>query len=132
MSTKDLKLSVRVIEKIIDGYTRESGVRGLEKNIAKIVRYCAKNIATEIEYNPNISEENIVEILGPAKLIRGKYESNEVARKSGKSLISPTLKSIFLKLFNWFFQPRDRETHLDDGDTIYDSVKRSSQLSYIP
>ena len=79
LSTKDLKLSVRVIEKIIDGYTRESGVRGLEKNIAKIVRYCAKNIATEIEYNPNISEENIVEILGPAKLIRGKYESNEVA-----------------------------------------------------
>ena len=57
LSTKDLKLSVRVIEKIIDGYTRESGVRGLEKNIAKIVRYCAKNIATEIEYNPNISEE---------------------------------------------------------------------------
>jgi len=79
LSTKDLRLSVRVIEKIIDGYTRESGVRGLEKNIAKIVRYCAKNIATEIEYNPNISEENIVEILGPAKLIRGKYESNEVA-----------------------------------------------------
>ena len=79
LSTKDLKLSVRVIEKIIDGYTRESGVRGLEKNIAKIVRFCAKNIATEIEYNPNISEENIVEILGPAKLIRDKYETNEVA-----------------------------------------------------
>ena len=79
LSKKDLKLSVRVIEKIIEGYTRESGVRGLEKNIAKIVRYCAKNIATKIEYNPNISEENIVEILGPAKLIRDKYESNEVA-----------------------------------------------------
>ena len=79
LSAKDLKLSVRIIEKIIEGYTRESGVRGLEKNIAKIVRYCAKNIATEVEYNPNISEENIVEILGPAKLIRDKYESNEVA-----------------------------------------------------
>lgn len=79
LSRKDLKLSVRVIEKIIDGYTRESGVRGLEKNIAKIVRFCAKNIATDIEYNPNISEENIIEILGPVKLIRGKYESNEVA-----------------------------------------------------
>ncbi|MAU31029.1 MAG: endopeptidase La [Flavobacteriaceae bacterium] len=79
LSSKDLKLSVRVIEKIIEGYTRESGVRGLEKNIAKIVRYCAKNIATEIEYNPNISDDNIVEILGPAKLIRNKFESNEVA-----------------------------------------------------
>ena len=36
LSTKDLKLSVRVIEKIIDGYTRESGVRGLEKNLSLI------------------------------------------------------------------------------------------------
>ena len=79
LSAKDLKLSVSIIEKIIEGYTRESGVRGLEKNIAKIVRYCAKNIATKTEYNPNISKENIEEILGPAKLIRNKFESNEVA-----------------------------------------------------
>ena len=79
LSAKDLKLSVSIIEKIIEGYTRESGVRGLEKNIAKIVRYCAKNIATKTEYNPNISKENIEEILGPVKLIRNKFESNEVA-----------------------------------------------------
>ncbi len=79
LSSNDLKLSVRVIEKIIEGYTRESGVRGLEKNIAKIVRYCAKNKATNIEYNPNISDDNILEILGPAKLIRNKFETNEVA-----------------------------------------------------
>ena len=79
LKSKDLKLSVRVMENIIEGYTRESGVRGLEKNIAKIVRYCAKNIATNIEYNPNISTQTLVEILGPAKLVRDKYESNEIA-----------------------------------------------------
>ena len=51
----------------------------MEKNIAKIVRYCAKNIATNLEYNPNISPEVLTEILGPAKLLRDKYESNEIA-----------------------------------------------------
>ena len=79
LKSKDLKLGARVMENIIEGYTRESGVRGLEKNIAKIVRYCAKNIATNIEYNPNISTQTLVEILGPAKLVRDKYESNEIA-----------------------------------------------------
>ncbi len=79
LKSKDLKLGVRIMESIIEGYTRESGVRGLEKNIAKIVRYCAKNIATNIEYNPNISPEVLTEILGPAKLLRDKYESNEIA-----------------------------------------------------
>ena len=79
LRTKDLKLGVRVMENIIEGYTRESGVRGLEKNIAKIVRYCAKNIATDVKYNPNISSNVLTEILGPAKLLRDKYESNEIA-----------------------------------------------------
>ena len=79
LKSKDLKLGVRIMESIIEGYTRESGVRGLEKNIAKIVRYCAKNIATNIEYNPNISPAVLTEILGPAKLLRDKYESNEIA-----------------------------------------------------
>ena len=79
LKSKDLKLGVRVMESIIEGYTRESGVRGLEKNIAKIVRYCAKNIATNVKYNPNISSEVLTEILGPAKLLRDKYESNEIA-----------------------------------------------------
>ena len=77
--SKDLKIGVRTMQKIIDGYTRESGVRGLEKHIAKIVRYCAKNIATEIQYNPNISTDDLIEILGPARLSRDKYENNDIA-----------------------------------------------------
>jgi len=79
ISSKDLKIGVRIMEKIIEGYTRESGVRGLEKNIAKIVRYCAKNIATETSYNPKISDDVLVEILGPPKLLRDKYETNDIA-----------------------------------------------------
>ncbi len=74
-----IKISNNVMEKIIEGYTRESGVRGLEKNIAKIVRNCAKNIATDIKYDPNISLEDMTTILGPSKLLRDQYESNEIA-----------------------------------------------------
>ena len=74
-----IKINNRVMEKLIEGYTRESGVRGLEKNIAKIVRNCAKNIATDVKYDPNINLEDMTTILGPSKLLRDEYESNEIA-----------------------------------------------------
>lgn len=78
LDEKDIKLGVKEIERIIDGYTRESGVRGLEKQIAKVVRYAAKNVAMEEEYNPEISLESLKEILGPSRE-RDKYEDNETA-----------------------------------------------------
>ena len=79
LKKKDLKLSSSVIEKIAEGYTRESGVRGLEKQIAKLVRNCAKNIATEIKYDPSLSIEEMHKILGSPKLERDKYENNDIA-----------------------------------------------------
>ena len=79
LSNNDVKIRPNVIEKIIDGYTKESGVRSLEKNIAKIVRNCAKNIATKEKYDFNIKLEDLKSILGPQKIIRDKYETNGVA-----------------------------------------------------
>jgi ATP-dependent Lon protease len=79
LTTNDLSLSKKVIEKIIEAYTRESGVRGLEKKIAKVVRYAAKSIAMEKEYNSKINIEELVKILGASHLERDKSESNEVA-----------------------------------------------------
>ena len=67
------------LEKIVEGYTRESGVRGLEKQIAKTVRYAAMKIAMEKPYNIKISNEDIIEILGAPRLERDKYENNQVA-----------------------------------------------------
>ncbi|MCF8273358.1 MAG: endopeptidase La [Flavobacteriaceae bacterium] len=74
-----LKIAKPQLEKIVEGYTRESGVRSLEKQIAKMVRYAAKNIAMEEDYNIKISNEDIVEVLGGPKLERDKYENNNVA-----------------------------------------------------
>ncbi len=74
-----LKIGKPQLEKIVEGYTRESGVRGLEKQIAKMVRYAAKNIAMEEKYDIKISNKNIIEVLGSPKLERDKYENNNVA-----------------------------------------------------
>ncbi len=79
LTTKNLKIGKPQLEKIVEGYTRESGVRGLEKQIAKMVRYAAKNIAMEEDYNIKVSNTDIVEVLGHPKLERDKYENNDVA-----------------------------------------------------
>ena len=67
------------MDKIVEGYTRESGVRGLEKQVAKAVRYVAKSIAMEESYKNNPVPEDLVEILGPKKVHRDLYENNHVA-----------------------------------------------------
>tara|TARA_R110002033_G_scaffold34761_1_gene72427 strand:- start:3031 stop:5484 length:2454 start_codon:yes stop_codon:yes gene_type:complete len=79
LDDKALKIAKPQLEKIVEGYTRESGVRGLEKQIAKMVRYAAKNIAMEEKYNIKISNYDVIEILGSPRLERDKYENNDVA-----------------------------------------------------
>ncbi len=79
LSSKDLRIGKRQLEKIVEGYTRESGVRTLEKQIAKMVRYAAKSIAIEEDYEVKVTNAVIEQVLGPARLERDKYENNEVA-----------------------------------------------------
>jgi ATP-dependent Lon protease len=79
MDKDALQIHKPQLEKVIEGYTRESGVRGLEKQIAKIVRHVAMKIVMEEEYNTKATNEMIVEVLGAPKLLRDKYENNEVA-----------------------------------------------------
>ncbi|MCL9808626.1 endopeptidase La [Flavobacterium luminosum] len=79
LTSKQLSIGKKQIEKIVEGYTRESGVRGLEKKIAQVVRHAAKSIALEEEYNVKLTDQDIVTILGAPKLERDKYENNETA-----------------------------------------------------
>ena len=79
LQSKHLKIAKPQMEKIVEGYTRESGVRGLEKQIAKMVRHAAKNIAMEETYNINVTNQDIIEVLGSPRLERDKYENNNVA-----------------------------------------------------
>jgi len=73
-----IKINKSSAVKIIEGYTRESGVRGLEKQIAKIIRNIAKSIALEEKFSSNISLEDVNKILG-VSISKDKYENNEVA-----------------------------------------------------
>lgn len=67
-----------VLEYIIENYTRESGVRGLEKLIGKMVRYAAKNIAMRKRYKVKPAIEDLQKILGPAHE-KDRYQGNDVA-----------------------------------------------------
>jgi len=79
LTDKHLKVAKPQLEKVVEGYTRESGVRGLEKQIAKLVRHAAKNIAMEEAYNLKVTNEDVIDILGAPRLERDKYENNDVA-----------------------------------------------------
>ena len=75
---KDIQIDKRVLEKIIEEYTNESGVRGLNKVIAKIVRNRARQIAMEEEFSTKISASDLFDILGAGRE-KTKYDSNDVA-----------------------------------------------------
>lgn len=73
-----VSLSDSVLEFMIENYTRESGVRGMEKLIGKIVRYAAKNIAMGKRYKSKPGTDDLQKILGPAHE-KDRYQGNDVA-----------------------------------------------------
>jgi ATP-dependent Lon protease len=73
-----IKLPDSVLETVIEDYTRESGVRNLEKKIAQIVRYIGKSIAMEEKYDLEIKKTELDKILSPAHP-KEKYQGNDVA-----------------------------------------------------
>ena len=79
IKAKDISLKNQVLEKVIEDYTRESGVRGLEKKIGSLVRGIATKIAMELDYNPAVSKTDVETILGPPIYDKDLYEGNEVA-----------------------------------------------------
>ncbi|RZK20467.1 MAG: endopeptidase La [Pedobacter sp.] len=79
LQNKDINLKPALIEKVIEDYTRESGVRGLEKKIGSLVRGVATKLAMEEEYNITLTNEDVERILGAPIYDKDLYEGNEVA-----------------------------------------------------
>jgi ATP-dependent Lon protease len=75
----DVIFSKNIIELIIDGYTRESGVRELDKKIAGVIRRIAKKIAFEEDYNKRVTKVDIREYLGVPEYAKEKYQGNDFA-----------------------------------------------------
>ena len=63
----------KVMEMLIEKYTRESGVRELDKRLAKIIRVTAKNIASDTKYDTDLSQTTLGKILGPPRYTRDLY-----------------------------------------------------------
>src|SRR6056297_560529 len=69
----------KVLEYITENHTRESGVRTLDKTIAKIIRNIAREIASEGTHTKKLTIEDIRKILGPPEYFKEKYQGNEFA-----------------------------------------------------
>ncbi len=67
-----------ILEHVVENYTRESGVRELNKKLAKIIRRIAKKIAFEEPYNKKLTKEDIREYLGVVQYTRESYQGNEI------------------------------------------------------
>lgn len=77
LKSSQLKLKKSIISTIIDNYTRESGVRGLEKRIAAVCRKVVTKIALEEPYNVSVTEEDLIEYLGKKRYTRDEWETNK-------------------------------------------------------
>ena len=74
-----VKFGKQILEKVIDDYTREAGVRALEKQIAKVLRNRAKFIAMQEDYEPKLSINDLEEILGIPKYQKDRDINNDFA-----------------------------------------------------
>lgn len=79
LNNKQVIIKNEIVERLIEDYTRESGVRALEKRIGSVVRGVAKNIAMEEEYNPAVNKKDVIKILGAPFYDKDLYENNDIA-----------------------------------------------------
>lgn len=75
----EISFTDEALSKIIENYTRESGVRGLEKKIAKILRKIALLKARKMDYPTSVSVEDVKNMLGIEDVVSDIYEGNELA-----------------------------------------------------
>lgn len=78
ITAEQISISDEVVERVVEEYTNESGVRGLEKRIGKLVRNRAKQMAMEEEFQKDITLEELPKVLGPSHE-KDKYQGNDVA-----------------------------------------------------
>ncbi len=79
LKKRDLVFTKKITEQVIEDYTRESGVRQLDKSIAKMIRSIAKDVAYGKEILTKPSKEDVVKIMGPPHYLKDMYAGNEFA-----------------------------------------------------
>lgn len=79
LKSRQVTFKKPIIESIIQNYTRESGVRTLEKTIAKVIRSQARNVAMDETYSKSLTKEDVIDILGPEMYQYDKLIDNDKA-----------------------------------------------------
>jgi ATP-dependent Lon protease len=79
LDNKTLTITDAALHKLVEGYTRESGVRKLEQQVGKLIRKITKSIAMEEEYPKTIKPEEVVKLLGQEIFDKDLYETNDTA-----------------------------------------------------
>lgn len=77
LKAKDVAFDKKAIIRVIEDYTRESGVRNLERQLGSIIRSVAKSIAMEEEYSKKITEDEVAKVLGSPIFDKETYQDNE-------------------------------------------------------
>ncbi len=77
LKVKDVTLDKKAIVRVIEDYTRESGVRNLERKLGAIVRHVAKSIAMEEDYPKKITENEVIKILGSPVFDKEIYQDHD-------------------------------------------------------
>ncbi|HEX3039403.1 MAG TPA: endopeptidase La [Caproiciproducens sp.] len=83
ISSKILKITPAAVHELIDGYTREAGVRNLERQISAICRKCAKKIIEQAETKITVTPKNLEELLGPRK-----FKADELVKTDMVGLVN--------------------------------------------
>ena len=75
LKNTNFQLSAGVLEKVIENYTRESGVRELDRQLASIMRFQAKELATKDKLKSTVTLADVEKILGPTKYNNEMYKT---------------------------------------------------------
>jgi ATP-dependent Lon protease len=77
LQAKQVNLNKAVLTKLIQEYTRESGVRSLARQIAGVMRFVAKKVAMEEAYDVNVKPDDLKEMLGPPRFSNDLYKESQ-------------------------------------------------------
>ncbi|MDZ7879538.1 MAG: endopeptidase La [Saprospiraceae bacterium] len=79
LKPKDVKVSEAIIKQVIQDYTREAGVRSLDRRMAAMMRSIAKKVAMAEKYTPSVKSEDLKGMIGPARFSSDSYEKDQIA-----------------------------------------------------
>lgn len=129
LKAKDVQIPETTLEALIIDYTRESGVRELDRQIASVMRAVAKRLATDESYKKSVSQRALQEYLGPTKYDRNQYlEDNTVGVAIGLAYTSTGGDILYIE--SSLSRGKGRLTITGNlGDVMKESA--STALSYI-